>query len=336
MLNIKTKFELLFLCAMCNDTYDRYQHQKIINFLFLNANDTFDFEKATVKILNMSPNERFSHYQNHALYLKRIYKKEELLILFDYILEVIMADDIMEEEEKRYLDILAKVWGIDVEKHIRTNVLTHSGVCNINVFNRDIVLIDVIDFSLLKNEEQYQVIRLLTLFLKQILAVFKVKADVDDDEFITGFVPTGDGFYIILNESIPGHGLILALNLKHYADSIADMDHFKGIKIAVHHGGVMPFNDITGKVNFIGDGFNSCNRILSLNEKKIAQKGLSDFYSKGYTVASLEAIEKFEELYKNTPHTITYSDPFFVEDKHGLKHAVKLCEAKEYLQTTIN
>jgi len=56
-------------------------------------------------------------------------------------------------------------------------------------------LIDIINFSKLDSKQQLEIISFLTHSYRKVI-----------ETFIMGFIPTGDGFYCILNPKYKGYG----------------------------------------------------------------------------------------------------------------------------------
>jgi hypothetical protein len=133
-------------------------------------------------------------------------------------------------------------------------------------------------------------------------------------DFILGFIPTGDGFYCVLNPKLKGYGTILGLSFNHFSEQISKKYlYFQGIRIAVHTGGVNEFIDILGNKNYIGDGLNDCSRYLELKNFNISTVMISD--------SAYESLKKFLNVYKdfNTlllEREFKHSNIYTFKDKH--------------------
>ncbi len=180
----------------------------------------------------------------------------------------------------------------------------------------DIVLIDVINFSKLDSKQQLEIISFLTRSYRKVIEKMLSHSDIVLETFIMGFIPTGDGFYCILNPKYKGYGVILGLSFNHFSDQIAKMfPYFHGIRIAVHTGGVNQFRDILGHKNFIGDGLNDCSRYLELKDFTISTVMVSD--------AAYDNLKKFlskrkdyEELLQR--REFKHSEAYVFKDKHRM------------------
>lgn len=157
----------------------------------------------------------------------------------------------------------------------------------------DVVLIDVIDFSKLDVDQQYEIITFITRSYQRMIEKMLLNSNMPLKKlFVHGFVSTGDGFYCILNPRLKGYGVILGLSFNHLSDIIArKYPYFKGVRIAVHTGYVYEFEDILGNKNYIGDGLNDCARYIEQKDFSISTVTVSD--------AAYESFERFLSLYKD-------------------------------------
>ncbi|MBD3823677.1 MAG: hypothetical protein IE916_04130 [Epsilonproteobacteria bacterium] len=179
----------------------------------------------------------------------------------------------------------------------------------------DIILVDVIGFSKISSDEQHEIISFLTLSYKKMIEKLLVNSNMPLSRLILGFVPTGDGFFCILNPRLKGYGTILGLSFNHFSEYIAKkFPYFQGVKIAVHTGSVYEFTDILGHRNYIGDGLNDCARYIEHKEFNLSTVMVS-------TVA-FESLKRFLELYKDfqillAEREFKYSSLQTFYDKHG-------------------
>ena len=73
----------------------------------------------------------------------------------------------------------------------------------------DIILIDIVGYSLLSDEEQLLAVDVVNTYLsKQILFMAELM-NLRKEEVVIGFIPTGDGMYILLNHQVCGYGIML-------------------------------------------------------------------------------------------------------------------------------
>lgn len=181
----------------------------------------------------------------------------------------------------------------------------------------DIVLIDIINFSMLTSKEQLEIITFLTKSFKKMIEKMLLNSHTPLSKFIIGFVSTGDGFYCILNPRLKGFGAILGLSFNHFAEHISTKyPYFQGIKIAAHTGEVNEFTDILGNRNFIGDGLNDCARYLEVKNFNMTTVMVSET---GYA-----SLKKFLTLNKDfntllVKRGLQKSSVHTFEDKHGME-----------------
>ena len=190
----------------------------------------------------------------------------------------------------------------------------------------DIILIDIISFSTFNNTQQFYFIKYFTNFFKKIIDTIlsKSKTRKKNKDDILGFIPTGDGFFIILSPELKGYGLILALSLKNVTSKLYEkFDYFQGVKIAVNNGIALKFKDILGHPNFIGDGLNNCARYLSYKSKDI-----EEYFSDGYVIISESTWKEFKRFLLNDEQMrrlimklgLNASEKIEFSDKHNYIH----------------
>ncbi len=194
----------------------------------------------------------------------------------------------------------------------------------------DILLIDVVDFSLLSDDDQYATVLIINHGIVEAMNFIGIPAVLDETEVVKGVVPTGDGCYVILNPKLAGFSPILALGLRNILlfRSKQAKRVFAGVRVSVHYGEVIPFNDATGKENFIGSGMNDCARLQSVpaHLKRVAEQFSND---KNWVNVSKEcwdhSVDKFD--YRRISNMeFRFSDEFSFKDKHNLTHACRFLE----------
>ena len=182
----------------------------------------------------------------------------------------------------------------------------------------DIVLIDIIDFSRLRMDEQLEIISYLSLTYKKMIFKMLKASGIPMDKMLQGMISTGDGFYCILHPSLRGFGPILGLSFIHFSDYIAkEYPYFKGIRVAVHTGKVHHFEDILGNENFIGDGLNECARYVEIKNLVVSTVIISD--------SAYESLQEFLELHVDFHHLLEkcefrHSSLHTFQDKHNITH----------------
>jgi hypothetical protein len=191
----------------------------------------------------------------------------------------------------------------------------------------DIVLIDIINFSLLPSELQLEIINFVTRSYKKMINKMLLDSNMSLEKLILGFIPTGDGFYCILNPKLKGYGSILGLSFNHFSDHIAKKyPYFEGLRIAVHHGIVNEFTDILGHKNFIGAGLNDCSRFLELKNFSVSTVMVSD--------SAYECLKTFLDKHKDFDRLLAqrefkHSSYYHFQDKHGNEKQGRLIWLRE-------
>jgi hypothetical protein len=194
----------------------------------------------------------------------------------------------------------------------------------ITPIHTDIVLIDIIDYSKLSNLEQYNVVDTMSRFFKKAINLMLKKSNITQNQAILGFIATGDGFFIILSPKLKGYGVVLGLSLNNISKNIKKkLAYFKGIKVAVHTGDVIPFLDILGHKNFIGNGLNDCARYLEYKSPYI-----KDYFTDGYVLVSKESTDEFNKFLRKNRKLyqiieklgFNISSEIVFEDKHKISH----------------
>lgn len=181
----------------------------------------------------------------------------------------------------------------------------------------DIVLVDIIGFSKLEVKKQIEALSILNKSYMKMINKLLASSNLSLHKLIMGFIPTGDGFYCILDTKFKGYGTMLALNFNYIAEEISKKHpYFTGVKIAVHTGKVYDFIDILGNKNFIGDGLNDCARYLEIKHYAVSTVMVSD--------KAFENFKKFITLFKDfdvllSQRELKYSELHSFEDKHGNK-----------------
>ena len=179
-------------------------------------------------------------------------------------------------------------------------------------FSTEVILVDIEKFSLMSAENQVAAAVVANGELEKFLSISSGQSAVAIDEVVIGFVPTGDGFYVVLHPRLVGYGPILGLSLRALllVASRRCGNLFQGIQIGVHFGELSQFEDITERQNFVGPVMNSCARLLKADTSKAPEGFLPD---NNFVFCSKASIEHFTTRY-------SYS----TEDSYFKKMGVKI------------
>lgn len=187
-----------------------------------------------------------------------------------------------------------------------------------NTLLSDIVLVDIIGFSKLDIVSQREIITYISKSYQKMISAMLENSNMLLKQLLTGIVPTGDGFFCILNPQFRGYGAILALAFNHLSELISKKyNYFQGIRIAVHTGRVHRFIDILDHENYVGHGMNECERYLSAQSHQISTVIIS---AKAY-----ESLEQFLFTHQDfnsllMEREFKFSPPFTFNDKHHVTH----------------
>ncbi len=183
----------------------------------------------------------------------------------------------------------------------------------------DIVLVDIIDFSLLSMSNQLELISYISQSYKKMIHKMLKNSGIPLEKMLQGIIPTGDGFYCILHPSLRGFGSILGLSFNHFSDFIArEYPYFQGLRVAVHTGNVYRFEDILGHDNFVGDGLNECARYVEIKNLIVSTVFISE--------TAYESLQGFLEDHSDFSELLTkcefrHSSLHTFTDKHNIQHS---------------
>ncbi len=183
----------------------------------------------------------------------------------------------------------------------------------------DIVLVDIIGFSKLNIDQQYEIITYISKSYKRLIKKMLKNSELTLETFLSGIIPTGDGFFCVLNPTYKGFGAILALSFSHLSELISNKyAYFRGIRIAVHTGEVSHFSDILDQDNFVGYGLNECQRYIVSQEHHASAVIISE--------AAYGALEHFLFLHKDFHRLLIlrefkHSAPYVFTDKHHNRYS---------------
>ncbi|HKI97669.1 MAG TPA: hypothetical protein VKB51_04245 [bacterium] len=206
----------------------------------------------------------------------------------------------------------------------------------------DVILLDIIKYTLLPNQKQYQAL----FYLNRIIGTITSLLDMGEvlhkkESVIRRAIPNGDGCYFVLNPRVAGYGPLLALFLRNFLlFNNRFLDHlFNGVRVSVHHGPIIPV-EFLGVENFVGDGLNVCARLLVPG----VQTRAKHFYAGegNYVIASAQAWEAFHELFPPEREDVqaylrkiqfTHSREFAVKDKHKqvLEHRARFIDCAKLI-----
>jgi class 3 adenylate cyclase len=158
-----------------------------------------------------------------------------------------------------------------------------------------VILLDIRGDSELSDDEQLRVVRTIT---DEALKLMK-EGGYKGEKIFVAFLPTGDGFYIVGDDMLShiwGNMYVLfALSLRNALLKEIQTLPFscRGVRMSVHYGTTLQFEDIAGHSNFIGAGMNEAARLLAPTNHEEIAAACSEFYGhEDSVVVSETALEK--------------------------------------------
>jgi uncharacterized tellurite resistance protein B-like protein len=106
-------FHLLMLLSLADNDSIKQEHDVIIDYLNDRFEDSFDLikEQAFLKVL---PNEeRENHFRETAEHFYSISSEDERHTLTRFAMDVVMADEDMQNNENKLINLLYDCWAID-------------------------------------------------------------------------------------------------------------------------------------------------------------------------------------------------------------------------------
>ncbi len=197
------------------------------------------------------------------------------------------------DETKKHYSVIE---AIDIEEeiiHVQRGINCHENYIkeiNDKIKNKElvvydpsqygIVLVDISGYS--KGNTQYQA-ALLSLFhqyIKQNIQIYQIFSPF---EIVEGFVPTGDGCYIIFNKNINdrilrlGFALISGFKTFQYQTLRQKKDlklvsKFLTLRVSCIIGECSEFVDLSERINYFGTGMNEAARVLNYGRKEFEKK----------------------------------------------------------------
>lgn len=139
----------------------------------------------------------------------------------------------------------------------------------------DIILIDIISFSTLSIPEQIKGISDVASIFKATVKDVCEGSGILPSELVTSYIPTGDGFFAIIDQKYVGFGPLLGLSFMSEMEEYDLGPSFKGVRAAAHTGRLYPFEDIIGNTNYVGDGLNDTSRYVDARRFSISSMNIS-------------------------------------------------------------
>lgn len=206
----------------------------------------------------------------------------------------------------------------------------------------EVVLLDIEGFSLMSAENQAKAAVLVNVQLDQLLKIMSGQSLLSVDEVVAGFVPTGDGFYVIVQPTIVGYGIVLAISLRAALMKASKRagSLLAGVRIGTHFGQLTEFYDVTGRENYVGPVMNECARLLGAKLDQAPEGFMAD---SNYVICSQSAQARFRAAYNYDDANSYFRDPKIgikfsnwieVVDKHKKVHLGAFVESSRNVAFT--
>lgn len=209
------------------------------------------------------------------------------------------------------------------------------------IIQTGIVLTDIVGYSKLRTIQQVAALESVKSVVRTgLLPAYAAASQLRVEQMVLGFVPTGDGFYWVLNSGLEPWAPLLAIGLRNAGVLVSKQLRDVGItvkfRVAAHCGEVAQISDIADHPNFVGDGMNDCARLLGgTPPQKVAMEAFAG--GPDYVVASRSALDKLKNAIGVDPTgwlpKIEWREggDITIEDKHAKTHVARSIEASRYV-----
>ena len=138
-----------------------------------------------------------------------------------------------------------------------------------------IILIDIVSFSKNDSKRQFANIFVFQNYVRSFIFSrrFSFKKSVE----IENFIPTGDGCYMIAEKCEPHVAINFLVTMISGFQSLKDFDDNPfSIRASALIGECIPFMDLAHHKNFVGEGMNEAERILSSGRQRLEEKFMDE------------------------------------------------------------
>ena len=194
--------------------------------------------------------------------------------------DLIKASDLMQLESKIQKKRLKALYSFS-NKNIKSYL---------PVEKKLIILIDIVGFSKKDTYSQWQGIMVFQQYLRTrvIANCFLKKIHVSH------FIPTGDGCYIIADECKPEVALDFVYSIVKGFQNVQPQDEYElSLRASALLGDAVPFMDLAMHKNYIGEGMNEGNRVLSGGQKALEDLFVNECEKEGRPSPQNEEIKSF-------------------------------------------
>ena len=197
-----------------------------------------------------------------------------------------------------------------------------------------IILIDIVGFSNSDSRTQFANIFIFQHFLRSFL--FSKLFAFGEKIRIRNFVSTGDGCYIVADKCEPEVAVEFLVTMVSGFQGLKDFsDNSLSIRVSALIGKIIPFMDLAHHKNFVGEGMNEAERILTCGRKELEER----FMAQGHTEEEAHAFSQnslflgeslFSGLENKSEYCMEKSENCYdfkaVTDKHGKSRDIKVLQ----------
>jgi len=180
--------------------------------------------------------------------------------------------------------------------------------------NKFIILIDIVSFSKKPTHDQMSLLLFFQFVLKNLTrsSRFKYRNEIK----IEGFIPTGDGCYMVAKECDEKIAVEFLISIIEVFEKIQlRLEEKISLRVSGLLGKCMPFIDIARHKNYIGEGMNEAERVMSGGRKCLDGENIPN----ENTVFVDSSLEAAALAYKEKYSVYKFKE---VADKHGKKRDV--------------
>jgi uncharacterized tellurite resistance protein B-like protein len=106
-------FHMLMLLSLADDNSRKEEHAVIIEYLNERFEDNFDLIKEQAFLQALPVDERENHFRETAEHFFTISTEDERHTLTRFAMDVVMADEDMENNENKLINLLYDCWAIE-------------------------------------------------------------------------------------------------------------------------------------------------------------------------------------------------------------------------------
>ncbi len=206
---------------------------------------------------------------------------------------------------------------------------------------REIIVFDVVKFSKYPDDEQVAICGHMSDCGRGMIAALQHLAVLNReseryDQIYDVYVPTGDGFFMILKPRYMGQGLAVARNFMQEMKFSRERCPACDIRASLHVGTPRFFHDINGQLNAIGRDVIYAHRIMDVSHRHVDENLVTTEASPSFIAVSQEAYAScYSNLRDPRRDLQVFSGTISLEAKHGLQVNFRIMERAYFIYANI-